>query len=93
MTMRTKVEILPSEQRPDLTLEPFFRGREEAHLVRLLRSVPARRKYAVYFDRHGCYKCGRRDVLHFAHAHCAACYMLARGEFLKIEAEIKRGEI
>ncbi|MGA8222315.1 MAG: hypothetical protein WB780_11730 [Candidatus Acidiferrales bacterium] len=91
--MRTKVEILPGEQRPDLALEPFFRNREEARLIDLLRSVPSRRKYAIYFERHGCYKCGRRDVPHAAHAHCAKCYSRERGVFMRIEAEIKNGDI
>jgi hypothetical protein len=91
--MRTKVEILQGEQRPDLTLEPFFRSREEARLIELLRSVPSRRKYAIYFERHGCYKCGRRDVPHNSHAHCNKCYAQARSEFMKIEADIKKGEV
>jgi hypothetical protein len=88
--VRTKVEILQGEQRPDLTLEPFFRSKEETRLIELLRSVPSRRKYAVYFERHGCYKCGRRDLPHVAHAHCWKCYARARREFMKIEAEIKQ---
>jgi hypothetical protein len=91
--VRTKIEILPAEQRPDLTLEPFFRSREEARLIELLTSLPSRRKYAVYFERYGCYKCGRRDVPHAAHAHCADCYGRAHRQFKKIEREIARGEI
>lgn len=72
--MRTKVEILQGEGKPDLTLEPFFRSREEGQLIRLLQSEPERKKYAVFFERHGCYKCGRRDLPHAAHAHCTKCY-------------------
>ena len=60
--MRTKVEILPGTAKPDLTLEPFFRGREEARLVQLLQSPIARRALLVYFDRHGCLHCGRKDI-------------------------------
>ena len=90
--MRTKVEILQGDERPDLTLEPFFRNQEEARLIELLRSVPARRKYAVYFERHGCYKCGRRDLPHTGHAHCSRCYAREHKEFMKIEAEIRKGE-
>jgi len=90
--MTTKVEILRGDGKPELTLEPFFRTREEAKLIRLLQSVPERRKYAVFFERHGCYKCGRRDRPHASHAHCKSCYSLAHDEFAKIKKQIERGE-
>jgi hypothetical protein len=90
--MTTKVEILRGDGKPDLTLEPFFRTREEAKLIRLLQSMPERRKYAVYFERNGCYKCGRRDVPHQAHAHCLQCYKQAHREFENIKKEIERGQ-
>ena len=91
--MRTKVEILGPEPKPDLTLEPFFRTREEARLIRLLQSLPSRRKHAVFFERHGCFRCRRRDLPHASHALCTSCYQWARYEFSKIEKELAKGEL
>ena len=91
--MRTKVEILESEPKLDLTLEPFFRTREEAHLIRLLQSLPSRRKHAVFFERHGCFRCGRRDLPHASHSLCTKCRRWAYNEFAKIEREIQNGEV
>jgi hypothetical protein len=90
--MTTKVEILRGDGKPDLTLEPFFRGREEAKLIQLLQSVPERRKYSVFFERHGCFKCGRRDLPYASHALCSKCYAWAHREFENIKKEIERGE-
>jgi hypothetical protein len=88
--MRTKVEVLGSEPRLDLTLEPFLRSSEEARLIRLLQSIPSRRKFAVFFERHGCLHCGRRDVPHEASALCAKCRRWAYYEVSKIEKELAR---
>jgi uncharacterized Fe-S cluster-containing radical SAM superfamily protein len=90
--MTTKVELLRGDGKPDLTLEPFFRGREEAKLIRLLQSVPERRKYSVFFERFGCFRCQRRDFPHACHALCSKCYAWARREFDNIRKEIERGE-
>lgn len=90
--MRTKVEILQGEGRPDLTLEPFFRGREEARLVHLLQSPAARRALRVYFDRHGCLHCGCTNRPHAAHLLCHRCDKKVRYELKEIEREIERGE-
>lgn len=87
--MRTKVEILPGTAKPDLTLEPFFRGREEARLVHLLQSPIARRAFLVYFDRHGCLHCGRKDIDHAAHLLCRRCNAKVRYELKCIEREIE----
>jgi hypothetical protein len=91
--MRTKVEILGPEPKLDLTLEPFFRTREEARLIKLLQSVPSRLKYGVFFERHGCFRCGRRDLPHSSHALCTKCRRWAYYEFSKIEKELEKGEL
>lgn len=87
--MRTKVEILSGAAKPDLTLEPFFRGREEARLVHLLQSPTARRALLVWFDRHGCLHCGRKDAPHASHLLCRACDHKVRYELKGIEREIE----
>lgn len=87
--MRTKVEIIAGEATPDLTLEPFFRGREEARLVHLLQSPIARRALLVWFDRHGCLHCGRKDAFHAGHLLCDRCNHKVRYELKAIEREVE----
>lgn len=87
--MRTKVEILSGAAKPDLTLEPFFRGREEARLVHLLQSPIHRRALLVHFERHGCWHCGRKDLPPGGHLLCVKCYQATRYELKSIEREIE----
>lgn len=91
--MRTKVEIIGPEPKLDLTLEPFFRTREEARLIKLLQSANSGRKYALFFERHGCLRCRRRDLPHDSHSLCTKCRRWAYYEFSKIEKEIAKGEV
>ena len=86
--MRTKVEILGPEPKLDLTLEPFFRTREEARLIRLLQSLPSRLKHAVFFERHGCLRCGQRNLSHASHGLCTKCRRWVYYEMTKIEKEL-----
>lgn len=90
MPQKVTVEILGPEKRPDLTLEPFLRSREEARLIKLLQSIPDRRAFAVFFERHGCFHCGRRDVPHAASACCAKCRRWAYYEMSKIKKELAK---
>lgn len=86
-----KIEIIQGAPKPDLTLEPFFRGREEARLVHLLQNPIARRALLVWFDRNGCLHCGRKDRPHKAHSLCDRCWARMRRELKQIEREIEEG--
>lgn len=86
---KTKIEIIQGDGKPDLTLEPFFRGREEARLIHLLQSPIYRRALALYFDRHGCLHCGRKDRPHKGHLLCDKCYGIVRRELKEYEREIE----
>jgi hypothetical protein len=90
--VKTKVEIIRGDGKSDLTLEPFFRTAEEARLIRSLQSIPAQRKFRVFFERFGCFKCGRRDVPCKGHMLCVDCYGRATHALKQIEKEIERGE-
>ena len=91
--MRTKVEVLGPEPRLDLTLEPFLRSHEEARLIKLLQSVSSRRKFSVFFERHGCFHCGVRNVPHAVSGCCQKCRRWAYYEMSKIEKELAKGEL
>lgn len=90
--MKTKVEILHGPEKPDLTLEPFFRSAEEAQLIRLLQSIPAVRKFAVVFERYGCLRCGSREFPHASHALCTKCRRWFYYEIKKAEKDIANGD-
>jgi ribosomal protein L40E len=91
--MKLKVEILQGEPKPDLTLEPFFRSREETKLIRLLQSVAAVRKYAVVFEKHGCIRCGNRVLPHASCSMCAKCRRWFYNELKTAEKQIAKGEV
>ena len=60
--------------REDLTLRPFFDTHNLAAELRRLQKMPARRKWAVYFERHGCLICRTKRAFHMACGMCNTCY-------------------
>lgn len=59
-------------------MEPWFQTREVAKKILRLQSVPERRKWAVYYSRWGCVRCGRRGHPHSSNGMCTRCHpMLA----------------
>ena len=91
MTTKVKVEVLRGEGHPDLTLEPFFRSREEVRLIRLLQSTSSLHRFSVFFERHGCLRCRRRDVRHMSNGLCEPCRRWFYYEIRKIEKELAKG--
>jgi hypothetical protein len=91
--MKAKIEIIQGAPKPDLTLEPFFRTREEEQLIRLLQSVASIRKFAIVFEKHGCIRCRSRAFPHAGCAMCAKCRRWFYYEISKALKEIARGEL
>ncbi|MGC1107105.1 MAG: hypothetical protein WA876_11250 [Candidatus Acidiferrales bacterium] len=63
-------EILAS--REDLLLRPFFDTRRIAEELRRLQTMPARRKWSVYYATFGCLICRRKRESH--HGGCGMCW-------------------
>jgi len=60
--------------RDELIFEPWFRTRQVAHEIRRLQAVPERKKWALYFERHGCLVCESRDRSHSSKGLCQPCH-------------------
>jgi hypothetical protein len=69
-------------QREAAVFEPFFRSRQVAYELRRLQSAPERKKWSVYYERHGCQQCKRADLIHAGNGYCPRCYS-RMGQILK----------
>lgn len=83
-------EILAS--REDLLLRPFFDSKRVSSELRNLQTMPERRKWANYFERHGCLVCETRDVPHCALGMCETCHGRTASRLRAILAEDARAQ-
>jgi hypothetical protein len=60
--------------RDDFVFEPFFRTRQVAYEIRRLQTVPERKKWGIFFERHGCLSCHKQDQPHASNGLCNACH-------------------
>lgn len=58
----------------DLILRPFFDTHNVAAELRRLQKMPARRKWALYFDKFGCLACRTKKDRHIGCGMCGNCY-------------------
>jgi hypothetical protein len=95
---RTDLEILDAivqkrvaetlAARDELIFEPFFRSRQVAFELKRLQTVPERKKWSVYFDRHGCLACQRKDQSHASNGLCSPCHAQIFQNLKAIVAEL-----
>ncbi len=72
--------------RESLLLEPFFRSRQVAYEIRRLQSVPEKRRWTVFYERHGCLCCRDTQALHAGNGMCQRC---RSGVLLKLNRIVK----
>jgi hypothetical protein len=60
--------------RDDFVFEPFFRSRQVAYELKRLQTVPERKKWGIFFERHGCLSCHKQDQPHASKGFCRACH-------------------
>ncbi len=60
--------------RDDFVFEPFFRSRQVAYELKRLQTVPERKKWGIFFERHGCLSCHKQDHPHASNGFCGACH-------------------
>ncbi len=88
MQTQKRVEALRSANGPEaLLFEPFFQNRQTAVEVRRLQPLGEQRKWARFFELHGCLRCSRKDVRHASHGLCAKCRRWVYYELTKIVSE------
>jgi hypothetical protein len=76
-------EILARQS--DLKFEPFFRSKRLCDEIHRHQSVFERNRWRLYFERHGCLVCARRDVPHNSLGMCGRCYLRTRARLVAIE--------
>lgn len=81
-------EILAS--RTDLLMRPFFDSKRVSDELRRLQTMPERRKWGRYFDRHGCMICETKQHSHRGLGMCSNCYVRIFLRLMAILAEDER---
>jgi len=71
--VREKVAEIISQQQ-DLLFVPFFDSKAVSDAIRRLQTVPARRRWAIYFERHGCLICRKKKTTHSGVGMCPNCH-------------------
>jgi len=61
-------------ERDEFVFEPFFRARQVAYEIRRLQTVPERKKWRIFFERHGCLACHKQNQPHASNGFCRACH-------------------
>jgi len=79
-------ELLTAKE--DLIFEPFFRSRQVSFAIWRLQSVPEMKKWSVYYERHGCYHCGKSERPHASCGVCSACRQWTQKELMGIVQEL-----
>jgi hypothetical protein len=78
--------------RDNFIFEPFFRSRQIAYELRRLQTMPERRKWNLFFARHGCLICVTSERIHVANGMCARCYNRTHSTLKQIIAEQTTGQ-
>lgn len=74
-------------EKEDLVLRPFFDTHNVAAELRRLQKMPARRKWTLYFSRHGCLVCGTKKSHHNSCGMCVNCYLRTSSRLRAIVGE------
>jgi CxxC motif-containing protein (DUF1111 family) len=74
--------------RDEFVFEPFFRTRHVAYEIRRLQTVPERKKWAIFFERHGCLACHKQDKPHGSNGLCSACHQRVFQQLKQIISEL-----
>jgi hypothetical protein len=75
-------------ERDGFIFEPFFRTRQVAYEIRRLQTVPERKKWGIFFERHGCLSCQKQDQPHASNGLCNACHGRAFKQLKEIVTEL-----
>lgn len=73
--------------REDLILRPFFDTKPLADALRRLQTMPARRKWSVFYEQFGCLICETKKSPHSSCGMCVNCYLRTAGRLRTIVGE------
>lgn len=74
--------------RDDFVFEPFFRTRQVAYEIKRLQTVPERKKWSIFFERHDCLSCHKQDRPHASNGLCTACHQRIFQQLKQIVSEL-----
>ena len=74
-----------------LILEPWFQPAAVADELRRRLGVFHKRKWALYFEFHGCLVCGTKKEAHSSHGMCHDCYYRVVNRLGQIEKGYAEG--
>lgn len=80
-------------QKAGLPWEPYFRTRQETIALRRLQTVPERKKWSVYFDRHGCLYCHKSNQPFAGCGLCVTCYHKVSRQLRAILKELQEDAV
>ena len=86
LVQKRVAEILTA--RDDFVFEPFFRSRQVAYELKRLQTVPERKKWRIFFERHGCLSCHKQDQPHASSGLCNVCHGLVFRQLKQIVSEL-----
>ena len=86
--VRERVNEIMAE--PGADLEPDFQPKEVSFEIQRRQTVYERRKWALYFEKWGCRRCGGKKASHMGSGHCDKCHHLLAGRLLQIKHEYER---
>ena len=78
-------------QKDGILVEPFFRTRRIAEEIQRLQVVPERKKWAAYYEKWNCLRCGTNSRPHASHGMCSRCTVQIVHRLKEIVREL-RGE-
>ena len=81
------------EQPGGLTMEPWFRTRQEADAIRRQQRVPERKKWSAYYERWGCIVCETTKKPHAANGFCHSCRTKVYQRLQKVLKDMENPEV
>lgn len=69
---------------------PWFLSRAALQQIELLVPPEYHRRFRTYFDRYGCVRCDKKNVLYGCNGLCLACVGLISDRLKRIDQKMKR---
>jgi hypothetical protein len=93
--LKAMIERLVRERVDEIVSQPGamltdFQPKEVTSEIRRRQNMFERRKWALYFERWGCRRCGTKEQYHAANGHCRRCQNLLVQRIARIKRDYER---
>ena len=86
--VRDRVDEIMAER--GAQLEPDFQPKEVSFEIQRRQTVFDRQKWALYFEKWGCRRCGKKTFGHASSGHCSGCLKTLANRQRQIKLEYER---